>query len=501
MKRSITEITALFAMIALGCEARSNGGGGGAAADVPGTSCTTGTVAQCVCGSGARGRQLCGLDMAYGPCVCEGDDAGGVTPTDAGPLPADAGPPLAPVLGPMCVAGGNVDLLVMIDNSNSMRDNQTTLARNVGAVVGSLLDPSQGGRVTSLHLGVVSSDLGTPGSMVPSCFNSELGDDGQLNPIANGGAVGAHLPWTTAAPGARPSRCRDARDQFPRFLDFTAGGDLAAQREDFVCNAYLSVGGCGLEQQIESVYRALVVHGAAGGANAGFLRADSVLGVLFLTDEEDGSVRDCRYPEPGDPDGSCRSGSADGTGVYDSTSTRWSSADLNLRLYLYVPGGPEDPTWPLTRYVDPTRGNRGFLGLRAGRANHLVVGAIIGAPASLTTGDTVDWDRLLGRDPTGSDGFVGSSPEGPVSMQQRNHDPNCGTRVVPACRREGTSYNPTACDTTRQYFAWPGRRIASLVRRVNDVNGNGVIGSICRNDYTETLQRFAARISARVCPR
>lgn len=483
----------------LGCEARSTGGGGPSASDVPGASCETGTIAQCVCASGARGRQLCGFDMAYGPCTCEGD-GGVIAPSDVPPPPPDAGPAVAPVPGPTCATGGNVDLLVMVDNSTSMRDNQRILASNFGAVIDTLLAPVAGGRVRSLHIGVVSSDLGTPGSMVPSCADSEGGDDGRLNPIANGAALRTHLPWTTATPGTRPSRCNDTTDQYPAFLSFSAGGDVASLREDFICNAYLSVGGCGLEQQLESVYRALVIHGAEGGPNAGFLRADSVLGVLFLTDEEDGSVRDCRYAERGDPDGSCRAGAPSALEVFDSTSTRWASADLNLRMYLYTPGDALDPTWPLTRYVDPSRGDRGFLGLRPGRANHLVVGAIIGVPISLARTETVDWDRLLGRNPDGSDGFVGSSAEGPVSMQQRNLDTTCFTRVVPACRREGSRYNPPACDSSLQYSASPSRRLAQLVRSVDRVNGNGVLGSICQTNYTATLQRFAARITARICP-
>jgi hypothetical protein len=69
--------------------------------------------------------------------------------------------------------------------------------------------------------------------------------------------------------------------------------------------------------------------------------------------------------------------------------------------------------------------------------------------------------------PDGSDGLTTMSPEGPVSMRQRNMDPSCSTRVVPACRREGSSYDPMrpACDTPVQYFALPSRRIVEVARR------------------------------------
>lgn len=393
----------------------------------------------------------------------------------------------------------------MVDNSNSMRDNQANLSRNFARFVSTLLSPANGGQLRSLHLGVVSSDLGTPGSSTPSCSNSDAGDDGLLNPIRNGPAIRSHQPWTTAAPGARPSHCQNNPNQYPNFLTFASTDDDFVFALDFTCNAYLSVGGCGLEQQIESVHRALVVRNPrmAGGntdPNAGFLRQDSVLAVLMLTDEEDGSVRDCRYREPGDPDATCPSdGSGSRLGVYDSTSSSWASADLNLRFYMYSPGSSQDPTWPLTRYVDPQRLERGFFGLLPGRPNMLVMGAITGVPLSFTTGETVDWTAMLGRDSSGSDGYTGMSAEGPVSMRMRNSDSRCSTRVVPACRREGSSYDPTICDSSRQYFASPSRRVAQLVQRVNEVNGNGVLGSICANDYSPMLQRFAARIASRLC--
>jgi hypothetical protein len=80
--------------------------------------------------------------------------------------------------------------------------------------------------------------------------------------------------------------------------------------------------------------------------NAGFVRDNAVLGIVMVTDEEDGSVRDCRYAERGVP---C----TDAVSVFDITSPQWSSNDLNLRFYLYTPGSAQDPTWPIDRYIDP----------------------------------------------------------------------------------------------------------------------------------------------------
>jgi hypothetical protein len=112
----------------------------------------------------------------------------------------------------------------------------------------------------------------------------------------------------------------------------------------------------------------------------------------------------------------------------------------------------------------------------------------------------VDWDALLGARPDGSDGYTGMSAEGPVSMRQGNMDPACATRVVPACRREGSP--PTAaCDSASQYFAWPARRVAQLARRFDERYGNGSISSICRNDYADALQGVARVIQRQLTSR
>src|SRR5262245_5448138 len=90
----------------------------------------------------------------------------------------------------------SVDILFELDNSNSTRDNQAQLAAQFRVLIDQRVNPPRDmatGRplsppVKSMHVGVVSSDLGTPGSTVPSCVNSDQGDDGLLNPIRNGQA-------------------------------------------------------------------------------------------------------------------------------------------------------------------------------------------------------------------------------------------------------------------------------------------------------------------------
>jgi hypothetical protein len=83
-------------------------------------------------------------------------------------------------------------------------------------------------------------------------------------------------------------------------------------------------------------------------------------------------------------------------------------------------------------------------------------------------------------------------------MQQANMDPMCTQRVVPACRREGSSYDPRACDTTAQYFAWPSRRLAQVAQRFGQ---NGTISSICRSNYSDALRQIVERIQQRLAGR
>jgi hypothetical protein len=437
--------------------------------------------------------------------LASGDDAG-VTdaPVTVDGNTGDAPSPDAPVVdgGPSPAGAGSVDLLVVIDNSNSMAHGQEYLNNYFSNVVSSLF--SRYG-VRDVHLGVVSTDLGTPGTAIPSCANSDGGDHGVLNPRLRGLATRTRplvdvsgyafcTPDVTDAPFMTLRNTDDAMFVFhaPR------------------CQTQLGLGGCGLEQQLEAVYRALITQSQSGGRNVGFLRPDATLAVLVLTDEEDGSVRDCRYH---DGVGAC----ADAADVYEPAATRWASADLNLRFYLGAAGGPQDPTWPLERYVDPARPTRGLLGLKPGHPERIVFGAITGVPLALPqrADGRTDWDALLGTASSGRpddfnarDGaraYTNSSDRsGPTSMRPSDPDPMCATRTLPACRLRGSA--PTlSCGVSDQPYAWRARRIAEVARRFDEsalCGGapcrNGMVASICETGDATPFSAFADMIGRRV---
>jgi hypothetical protein len=177
----------------------------------------------------------------------------------------------------------DVDLLLVIDDSNSMEEEQRNLAARVEDLVRDLVEPPDAdgdgvtdwGAVTSLRVGVVSTDLGTTGAAADprrvgeACLSGPAGEralfghDGRLEPSGTCGSGAGVIAW---APGDDP-------------------GALAAEVACVVES--LGVEGCGIEGQAGAAARAL-----ARREGSDFPRPDSVLAVLVLTDEEDCTLAD-----------------------------------------------------------------------------------------------------------------------------------------------------------------------------------------------------------------
>src|SRR5262249_17054929 len=73
-------------------------------------------------------------------------------------------------------------------------------------------------------------------------------------------------------------------DQASGVTNLPPGQDLAAT---FACMASVGDKGCGFEQPLEAAYRAL--HDPPP-ENAGFLRSEAILAVIYVTDEDDCSA-------------------------------------------------------------------------------------------------------------------------------------------------------------------------------------------------------------------
>ena len=165
-----------------------------------------------------------------------------------------------------------LDVLFVIDDSGSMEDEQSALIDAAGDALFSQLAITAGG-LPDLHVAFVSTDLGAGDGTISACDSSNEGRF-QL------GAVGG-------------LGCPDVSGQFLVDEDDGAGGRTrnfsTTLGEAFACAAAFGVEGCGFEQPLEAMLRAL---DGTNPENAGFLRDEALLLVVFLTDEDDCSASD-----------------------------------------------------------------------------------------------------------------------------------------------------------------------------------------------------------------
>ena len=177
----------------------------------------------------------------------------------------------------------NVDILFVVDDSGSMLDKQQNLRDNFPNFI-NVLNTIQGG-LPDVHIGVVSSDMGTKGEedATPGPGVGSVGNGG----CANTGKDGRLLPGQTGTEinGTFISDIKLTDGSRQKNYDNCSGGDLAAC---FGRMASLGANGCGFEQHLQAMRRAL--EGQLTGANAGFLRDDAFLAVIFLADEDDCSM-------------------------------------------------------------------------------------------------------------------------------------------------------------------------------------------------------------------
>jgi len=215
-------------------------------------------------------------------CVGCGDDA--AVPIDAAvDAMADAATPDAPpadlrklVAELTATPNRNLDLLFVIDDSPSMADKQNNLANNFPNFINVL--QSVPGGLPNVHLAVVTTDVGTKGA-------EDASPGPAIGQVGNGGCSGTGKAGNMQVNGA-PVTGVYISDILvtggTRQTNYT--GTLAAA---FSTMARVGAGGCGFEQPLEAMRRAL----ENNPNNAGFSRPDAVLGVVFLTDEDDCSLR------------------------------------------------------------------------------------------------------------------------------------------------------------------------------------------------------------------
>jgi hypothetical protein len=219
--------------------------------------------------------KLLGIAVLCTAAAC-GDDGNNPHPIDAPAIVVDAADPTVrtEVLSVPATANRDVDILFMVDDSPSMLDKQMNLVTNFPNFI-NVIDALPGGR-PNLHLGVVTSDLGTSAA-------------GDANP---GPSIGSSNGGCAAQGKAGNLTTNNSTAITGKFIsDIAAGSTRATNYTGTLAAAFTqmaSVGqaGCGFEQSIEAVKRAL----NNNTANAGFLRPSANLVILFVSDEDDCSL-------------------------------------------------------------------------------------------------------------------------------------------------------------------------------------------------------------------
>jgi hypothetical protein len=394
-----------------------------------------------------------------------------------------------------------VDILFMIDNSGSMSEEQRKLSMVLPILVAALASGNLNGMpkpagmktdfppVQSLHIGVVSSDMGVNGapsqnscgdrSFIPTerdtrtstmRVNKPVGDDGILQVdtvVAVDGIWGPDrvTNMTTELVPGDPT-CQGIT--FPanaRYIDFMAGGDANAAAHRFGCVAKRGRNGCGLEQQLEATLKALTPpdstikftavspngHGNPKnpanppGFNQGFLREDSILAIVIVSDEED-----CSSPDAS-------------RALFDG-SMMTVNGGINVRCGLRENQGL---LHPVSRFID------GIKALKPpAYMDRLIVTGIVGIPVTANTGakthtGAAALDMILNR------------PD--MQFMVMRNQANTDDAPVPTCTSEDGAGD-----------AAPGRRYLELIKAFGE---NGVVTSICEDEYQSLLQVLIKKIA------
>jgi hypothetical protein len=434
-----------------------------------------------------------------------------------------------------------IDLLFVIDNSSSMAAKQAELARNIPALLAKLASKTK-----DIHVGVITSSLGSHGTSTCAvdAATRARNDRGHLLPrpaSACTAIVASPLSWTYDTAGSAQFKGPSATAAFAAATACVAGE--------------VGEAGCGFEETWESLYHFLVdpapyakaevkctfgVDGDACGSNRilvegldeeimaqrkQFLRADSVLGIVILSDENDASLKPAglnwlpwaypkgtmergwaacaNVPDDFEPETaaefkklheeykcfSCFENAGDpACGAKWPLDTMNPDVDaFNVRAWQQTQRFGYNFLWGRQRYVDALTKTQVFGsdnklavnpiyqgGFRS--SDLVVVQTIVGVPPELVKEDMTasDWDLVVG----------------PVGKR----DPRM---IESIARRSGVSTDrEISGGDDLQYAcgprsAYPGLRHLRIAR---DLGISGMIGSVCSEDYGPTLQKFGDRV-------
>ena len=363
-----------------------------------------------------------------------------------------------------------LDLLILIDDSPSMREEQAKLAQQVPRLVSLLLNggvDTDGTKpvgdfpaVESLHVGIITPDLGYSTDPATN-YTAGSGPSFDFNPtpdcMHNNGLGKAGFMQVTGFAGEPRVMCNAVTPPPDTlYLNYPEPGfDENAFIGDVECVTGQD-NGCGFEQQLEAILAS-----DRNTANEGFNRTDALLAVILITDEDDCSTTDPRVfdveEHPANPY----------QGPFADPPTN-SIVQFNLRC-----GAHKEALQKIQRYVD------GIAALKTD-PGQVVFAAITGIPE----------DPALNRENFNSDeerynAILASSDM--TEIPDPAFDGTQSQQLKPAC---------TATDGSGS--AAPATRIVQTALGLNTENTgvSTVVESICAADYAPALNAIVDRIAA-----
>ena len=360
-----------------------------------------------------------------------------------------------------------LDLLILIDDSPSMRDEQEKLQEQVPRLVNLLLtggEDTDGSTpvgefpaIESLHVGIITPDMGNSTDPMHS-FTAGSGPDVDFNPTAacmrNGGLGKAGFMQTEGESGDPREACSAVTPpEGTLYLNYPEPGFSAVDLVNDVECVTGQSDGCGFEQQLEAILAS-----DRNAANSGFSREDALLAVIVITDEDDCSTTDPRVfdvePRPGNP----FQGPPDPVEDF---------VQFNLRCWKH-----KNALQSVQRYVE------GIAALKQD-PSQVVFAAITGIPE----------DEALNRENFATDADRYAEILLHPDMEEVPNPANDG---------EQTQQLTPACDAGAAGVAFPARRIVETMEGLAGSNtGVGtVVESICAEDYSPALNAIVDRIAA-----
>ena len=370
-----------------------------------------------------------------------------------------------------------VDMLVMVDNSGSMAEEQTILATSFYPLVNALANPLPTWpyeAADSLRLAVVTSNMGISsngqindaywpgGDAPPGCH--DLGDNGEFreidvatvdvqNDVIDCAADAAQCPpgWTCANIDAETGVGRCHTDgstavDCPALGSVWAESSADAPNPSFntqaACLAQQGTTGCGFEQQFQSAATALI-----RSDQSSFMVGSHLLAVIVVTDEEDCSMED-------------------GKGLFETDEVAIASPNkVNIAC-------GEHPSF----LFDPVYYYDAFVNIKGG-PGAVIFAAIAGVPYGDQPG--ADECQGLGGD---LDAFL---EQDAMQLHQVQHD-------------DGGWYYAFACERGNSTKAYPGRRYVELA---NEHFGDmSYVYSICNEDWSPAMEEVAGLIGSKIRP-